>query len=157
MKALHGACHHKRSAPDGRALSQATLINFSNPSGLVAEAVANQSSIRMMGLCNGPINMITDVRSRLGNNFKTFDYDFVGLNHLCWITAAYADGIDKLPKLLSGGTQAAALKNIDGIDYDARLLAAVPYLPIAYLNYFYFRRRELSMQTKAEQTCENLR
>ena len=36
----------------------AWLINFSNPSGMIAEAVLNNSKIKMMGLCNVPINTI---------------------------------------------------------------------------------------------------
>lgn len=133
----------ERHCPD------ATLINFSNPSGLVAEAVANRTSIRMLGLCNGPVNMVKDARSRLPADLARFDYDFVGLNHLCWLTAVYADGVDVLPKLIAEGASAAELKNIAPMEYDARLLAAVPYLPIGYLNYFYFRRAEFEELSKA--------
>lgn len=135
-----------------KACPRAALINFSNPSGLVAEAVANRSSIRMLGLCNGPINMVRDLKARLPAGTRHFDYDFVGLNHLCWITAAYADGVDVLPALVAEGTTAAALKNIEGLEYDARLMAAVPYIPISYLNYFYFRSRELEHLKAAEKT-----
>jgi 6-phospho-beta-glucosidase len=126
-----------------RLCPRATLINFSNPSGLVAEAVANRTTVRMWGLCNGPINMVRHLQSLLPLGVKNFDYDFVGLNHLCWITAAYADGVDMLPPLIAQGTGAATLKNIDGIDYPSDLRSAVPYLPVAYLNYFYFRNQEL--------------
>jgi 6-phospho-beta-glucosidase len=126
-----------------RLCPRGTLINFSNPSGLVAQAVANQTTVRMWGLCNGPINMVRHLQNLLPQGVKNFDYDFVGLNHLCWITAAYADGVDILPTLLAQGASSAILKNIDGIDYPPDLRSAVPYLPIAYLNYFYFRNQEL--------------
>lgn len=135
-----------------RLCPRATLINFSNPSGLVAEAVANQTAVRMWGLCNGPINMVRHVQSLLPQGVINFDYDFVGLNHLCWITAAYVDGVDILPRLISQGASSASLKNIDGIDYPPDLRTAVPYLPIAYLNYFYFRNQELQNLQGAEKS-----
>ncbi len=40
----------------------AWLINFSNPSGMIAEAVLNNSTIKMLGLCNVPINTIDGIR-----------------------------------------------------------------------------------------------
>ncbi|NLC69215.1 MAG: 6-phospho-beta-glucosidase, partial [Clostridiaceae bacterium] len=36
---------------------RAWLINFSNPSGLLAEAILNYTDVKMIGLCNMPINM----------------------------------------------------------------------------------------------------
>ena len=75
----------------------ATLINFSNPSGLVAEAVQNNSKIRMVGLCNIPINMFTDARKQLGDDI---DITYVGLNHLSWITSIKKEGKEILPDIL---------------------------------------------------------
>ncbi|MCL2634316.1 MAG: 6-phospho-beta-glucosidase [Oscillospiraceae bacterium] len=58
----------------------AWLINFTNPSGIIAEALLNYTDINMLGLCNCPINMLKDI-----NN--TRDYEYIGLNHLSWITS----------------------------------------------------------------------
>ena len=136
----------KALAPD------AWLINFSNPSGLVAEAVLSQLDIKMLGLCNGPINMLSDAKNYVPVDTKDFDYDFVGLNHLCWITSIYADGKEIMKDLLHSGMVIKGLSNVPQADYDEELLGAVPGLPISYLNYYYFRDKQIEKCKKASKT-----
>jgi 6-phospho-beta-glucosidase len=62
----------------------AWLINFSNPSGIIAEAVLNRTDTNMIGLCNAPINMLKDLKEQHGE--VSPDIEYVGLNHLSWFT-----------------------------------------------------------------------
>ena len=130
----------------------AWLINFSNPSGLIAEAVLNNTGIKMMGLCNGPINMVKDALKRVPAGTKSFDYDFVGLNHLCWITAIYADGIEILREQLHEEFELSALKNIPKTEYPSAVLKATGGIPIGYLSYYYFRDEQVKKCKEAEKT-----
>jgi len=130
----------------------AWLINFSNPSGLVAEAVLSQLDIKMLGLCNGPINMLSDAKNFIPADTKDFDYDFVGLNHLCWITSIYADGKEILKDTLKSGLKMKGLSNVPQVEYGEELLRAVPGLPISYLNYYYFRDKQVEKCKKAAKT-----
>lgn len=130
----------------------AWLINFSNPSGLVAEAVLSQMDVKMLGLCNGPINMINEAKKLIPADVKEFDYDFVGLNHLCWITSVYADGREILKDLLHSGLKLKGLSNVPQAEYDEELFRAVTGLPISYLNYFYFRDKQVEKCKDAEKT-----
>ncbi len=136
----------RKLAPD------AWLINFSNPSGIIAEAVLNHTDIKMMGLCNGPINMIRHLKSLLPENVKNFDYDFVGLNHLCWITSAYADGKEMLKELMGVKSDVQILKNIPKADFPEELVNSIPAFPIGYLNYYYFREKTVKECLEAEKT-----
>jgi 6-phospho-beta-glucosidase len=136
----------ERLAPD------AWLINFSNPSGMIAETLLNHTKVKMIGLCNAPINMIKDAHRRVPEGTKEFDYDFVGLNHLCWITSIYADGKDVLKDQLKGNLEADTLKNIPKTSYSEALLKAVTGLPVGYLNYFYFRDEQVKKCKEAEKT-----
>ncbi len=131
---------------------EAWLINFSNPSGIIAEAVLNNTHVKMMGLCNGPINMIKDAMNRVPEGTRQFDYDFVGLNHLCWITGIYADGREVLQDQLGGGLELAGLSNIPQESYDETLLKSVKGLPIGYLNYYYFRDEQIKKCKEAEKS-----
>ncbi len=135
-----------------RLAPNAWLINFSNPSGLVAEAVLNNTDVKTIGLCNGPINMIKEARTRLPEGTKRFDYDFVGLNHLCWITAIYADGREILHELFKDDIESIALKNVPGRKYSPDLLNATGGIPISYLNYYYFREQQIEKCKAAEKT-----
>ncbi len=135
-----------------RLAPKATLINFSNPSGIIAETVSNNSSIKMMGLCNGPINMIREAKKRLPEGTKDFDFDFVGLNHLCWLTGVYADGVEILQSQLTTGAAATNMKNIPELEYPPELMAVMQGIPIGYLNYYYFRDDSVQHCKDAEKT-----
>jgi 6-phospho-beta-glucosidase len=66
-------------APDGY------LLNFTNPAGIVTEAVLNHSSIKSVGLCNVPIGMIMETIKYFGGEVADIEMDYVGLNHLSWV------------------------------------------------------------------------
>lgn len=136
----------ERLAPD------AWMINFSNPSGIIAEAVLNHSGIKMIGLCNGPYGMIKRAKEMLPEGTKVFDYDFVGLNHLCWITGLYADGKNIIQDVLNSDTQFAKLNNLTASKYDDVLLRATGGIPIGYLDYYYFRAKKVQECKQRERT-----
>lgn len=134
----------EKRAPD------AWLINFSNPSGIIAEMLLNHTNVKALGLCNNPINMIKTMKEILGENVDTFDYEYVGLNHLSWITKVIADGEDMdMRKLLSNAIR-ADMKNVPSMSYDESLINATRGLPCAYLNYYYFRDETLKKCKESE-------
>ncbi|MCL2472372.1 MAG: hypothetical protein FWF26_01725, partial [Treponema sp.] len=103
----------EKLAPD------AWLMNFSNPSGIVAEAMLNHTRARMIGLCNCFINMHAGIAKTL--NTKDFDYEYIGLNHLSWVTSITVNGENVLGSL--GKIPHAQMKNVPDIDYDDELVA----------------------------------
>ena len=109
----------------------AWLINFANPSGILAEMLAKKTGINSIGLCNVPIGMEKNLRAK-SNNAPDFDYDYVGLNHLSWITSVIANGKDITQDLLA---------NEDLLHYakspNTDFLRAIGGVPSYYLNYFY--------------------
>ncbi len=131
---------------------EAWFINFSNPSGIIAETLLNNTNVKMIGLCNAPINMIRRAKEMLPENTTDFDYDFVGLNHLFWITAVYADRKEILQNLFSGGYKNNSLKNVPEVIYDEALLKSIRGLPVSYLNYYYFRDKMLAEYKAAEKS-----
>ncbi|MBR4941009.1 MAG: 6-phospho-beta-glucosidase [Clostridia bacterium] len=114
----------------------AVLINFSNPSGLVAEAVQNNSSIAMTGLCNIPINMLTDVKKHLGYEA---DVTYFGLNHLSWISSVKKDGVELMPELM---------ENYEAEDIPKKFCRLAGGFPCGYLQYYYTRRHKLEELTE---------
>ncbi|MCL1806197.1 MAG: 6-phospho-beta-glucosidase [Oscillospiraceae bacterium] len=135
----------KRLSADG-----AWLVNFSNPSGIIAEAVLNRTKLNMIGLCNCAINMVKEIADTIETT--AFDYEYVGLNHLSWITSVVKHGeTEDLVAALSGKA-GASMKNVPEIAYDPALLRAVPYIPSSYLSYFYTREAQIQKCRDAEQT-----
>ena len=126
----------------------AWLINFSNPAGMVAEAVLNNTKIKMFGLCNVPINMEGSVKSKLGLDDAEIEY--IGLNHLSWITSIKANGHEYLADALNAGLNSDAMKNIPATGFPKDLIQAVGGIPNSYLEYFYFRSAKVEHCQHAE-------
>jgi 6-phospho-beta-glucosidase len=128
----------------------AWLINFSNPSGIIAEAVLNLTDVNMVGLCNCPINMVKGVADAIGTT--DFDYEYVGLNHLSWITSVIKRGeTENLVPSIAGNTD-TTMKNIPGVQIDPALMRAIPYVPSYYLSYFFARGEQVQKCLDAEKT-----
>ena len=143
-----------------RLAPKAWMINFSNPSGIIAEAILNNTGINMMGLCNGPIGMIREAKRRVPEGTKEFDYEFVGLNHLNWMTGIYADGREVLQSQLKGEMKISGLQNVPQVEYDETLLNTIKGLPSGYLNYYYFRdetvKKCMNMEKTRGEVCKEI-
>lgn len=135
----------------------AWLINFTNPSGIVTEAVKTYSSIRCIGLCNVPINMERHLAEQLQVPVDRIYCEFVGLNHLSWIRKVFVDGIDKTEELFSQPLfQEGIVKNVPSVKGSRELVNVLRLIPSPYLNYYYFETRmveeELESVAKGEGT-----
>ncbi len=128
----------------------AWLINFSNPSGMVAEALLRYTGARMMGLCNVPINMIASAKKAVGDENALVES--VGLNHLSWITSVISRGEEKLPDLLEKGYSGEKPANLPATEFDRECLKAAGGIPNGYLLYYYGRAKRLSHLKAAEKT-----
>jgi len=138
----------------------AWLVNFTNPSGLVTEAVLKHGRERAIGLCNIPINLRMDVARLLGVPPARVELDYLGLNHLSWVRRVLVDGEDVLPRAVELFSGAGRPANIpEELDYPPDFVRALGMLPSSYLRYYYLPRRallELQARTKsrAEEVME---
>ena len=76
----------------------AWMLNFTNPAGIVTEAVAKHSKVKSVGLCNSPINFQKFLAAEYGVSEKDVLAEFVGINHLHWVTSAIVNGEEKMPE-----------------------------------------------------------
>ncbi len=135
-----------------RLCPQAWLINFTNPSGLVTEALAKHSRARVIGLCNLPINMLHRVAGYLGVAPKRVSLDYVGLNHLSWVKGAYVDGQDVTEDVLAKAIDEARQEAEGHPIFAPQLLQALGMLPCYYLRYYYHHDEVLQEQRQAGKT-----
>ncbi len=119
----------------------AWLINFSNPSGILAQALQNYTKIKTIGLCNVPINMIAGVEKALGET--NLDIEYVGLNHLSYITGVKKEGKDLLSAALLQGVNGQGMKNIPLQGFSSELIQTIGAIPSSYLEYFYYHDDKL--------------
>ena len=136
----------------------AWLINFSNPSGMIAEAVLNNTKIKMLGLCNVPINTIDGIKHKM--QLPNAEVEYVGLNHLAWITGIRQDGVDYLQQAIDEGVNGAVMKNIPAFSFSHDLIKTVGAIPTSYLIYYYFKDAQLEKAKTAEkcrgETCMDI-
>lgn len=114
----------------------AWMLNFTNPAGIVTEAVLKHSKVRSAGLCNSPIGF----QKYLAKKYDVPEHEvlpeFVGINHLHWVTSAIVSGEEKLPSLLEEDETYTA-KNVPTTGWDADFLKSLRAVPTYYLKYYY--------------------
>jgi len=117
----------------------AWIINFTNPSGIIVEAINRYSNIKCVGLCNVPYNMRIDIAKVLRTDVENVYCEFVGLNHLSFISEVYYMGKPILQSLIDKRVFASQLvKNIPKIEAVSDLIRQLRLIPSPYLQYFYF-------------------
>jgi len=134
-----------------RAARGAWLIDFTNPTGLVTQALLDEGH-RAIGLCNVAINLQRRLATRLGVDPGNVDLDHVGLNHLSWERAVRVDGLDRLPELLRTDVGWLA----DEVDQPAELLIALGAIPSYYLRYYYLTGEALERQRTGPPRAERV-
>ncbi len=119
----------------------ALVINFTNPAGLITQALHDHSSVRAVGICDTPIAAGRSLARFLGVPEVRLDYG--GLNHLGWIRGVQADGRERLPELLERYEELAA-GDVMWAMFDPELARSLAMLPNEYLHYYYSRRAVLA-------------
>lgn len=129
----------------------AWFINFSNPAGMVTEAVLRHSNIKKtIGLCNVPIGMHMDVSKMLDVDQSRIHIDFAGLNHMVYGLEVYLDGKiiteEVLDKLTSGAEM--TMRNIVDLGWERDFIKALKILPCPYHRYYYQTKKMFEQEEK---------
>ncbi|GAA0544784.1 hypothetical protein GCM10010172_27980 [Paractinoplanes ferrugineus] len=136
-----------------RAKPGAWIVDFTNPVGIVTRALLDAGH-RAVGLCNVAIGFQRRFAGYLGVAPSSVVLDHVGLNHLTWERAAYVDGVDQLPSLLSRHLPEIAAE----VDIDPAVLTTLGNVPSYYLSYFYSHdkhvRESRGAQTRGQRVAE---
>jgi len=127
----------------------ARLINFTNPSGIVTEALLNHTAIPTIGLCNSPRGFLQSIAKPLGVTPERIQLDYVGLNHLSWIRGVKLNGEDVFDRVMQG---AIAEARAGRSPFAPELLETLNMIPSTYLRYYYNREEVLAEQRRASQT-----
>lgn len=136
----------------------AWLVNFTNPAGMVTEALAAVLDRRVIGICDSASGLVTRTARaagvELGGSLAGVDY--VGLNHLGWLRrldghgSGHGSGHDRLPGLLADAPRLASFE--EGRLFGPDLLRVLGAVPNEYLFYYYFHREALRSIRAADRT-----
>jgi 6-phospho-beta-glucosidase len=133
-----------------RLSSKAWLINFTNPAGLITQAIKHNSNARVVGICDTPTEMLHRIDVALAAPPGAVRCDYVGLNHLGWIRRIHLHGEDVTDRLLSDDAFLNQLYSVPLFEHD--LIRALKLIPTEYLFFYYSRRRALENQRKQGST-----
>ena len=142
----------------------ALLVNFTNPAGLVTQALHQYApDVASVGVCNVPITAKMEIIERLESESeaiidpKRVELNTLGLNHLSWHRGFTVDGEDLWPRVIESYLSEA--KEDPQAGWDPHTIEALRMLPNYYLKYYYYTDRELANQdnwplSRAEEVME---
>lgn len=145
---------------------RAWLINYTNPTGLVAEAVKKTSNIKHISICDEPMVLQESLAAFLRISPEKLFFDYFGLNHLAWARKVFLKGVDILPELRRTleHTPVEKIEPLFGEDTlkdpkvrtelinTLRIFKETGMMPSPYLQYYWFTDEILKSQVKSRQT-----
>ena len=124
----------------------AWIINFTNPAGLVTEAVLNHSDWdRFIGVCNLPFGMEMGVSKILEVEKERVRIHMAGLNHMVFGLDVFLDGTsvkEEVLDLMVTRSSALNMKNVMDLPWSPEFLKGLGAIPCAYHRY-YFQKEEM--------------
>jgi len=128
---------------------EAWVVNYTNPTGLIAEAVTRYTDVRFVGFCSGGIFPKMWAKRALGLDYDAVRYDYVGLNHMNFMYNLRINGRAATEE------EFLAIAAQSG-EVDPELVKLLGCIPSPYLQYYYTTGRKLARlkaqpQTRGEQ------
>lgn len=123
----------------------AWLVNFTNPSGMITEAISRYGKWdKVIGLCNVPIMATMKEPELIGSKLDDLIYQFAGLNHFHWhkVTDKYGNNVTSeiIEKMFDG--DAGVPTNVHKIPFFKEQLNEMNLIPCVYHRYYY-RQEEM--------------
>jgi 6-phospho-beta-glucosidase len=135
----------KEFAPD------ALLVNFTNPAGLVTEALTRYApDVQSIGVCNVAVTIKMEIINFLNEHLNTYvepelvQIECLGLNHLTWFYGLKISGEDYWPQTISAIIRKFS-KDDDPL-FDVQTIKHLNMLPNDYLRYYYYTEKMLKKQ-----------
>jgi 6-phospho-beta-glucosidase len=122
---------------------EAWLLNFTNPSGMVTEAILKHTKIKAVGLCNVPVVMQKGIGQLLDADEHDLLVQVAGLNHFIFVRQVLHNGVNRLPEVIeeiASGNDPLNPENIHNFEWPAELLRHMGMIPCPYLRYYYLSK-----------------
>jgi 6-phospho-beta-glucosidase len=131
---------------------EAFFLNFTNPSGIITEALLKHSNIKVIGLCDVPTHSILVIAEGLNLSPEEIFLDWVGLNHINWIRKVYCKGIDITDKVIQKVQEGTNQHLNARFPVDLELVKTLGILPNRYLEFYYHHDNWLKISKSNKKT-----
>jgi len=133
-----------------RRAPRAWLVNFTNPAGILTQAIAQHSGARVVGICDTPAELFHRIGWALNEPQENLVCDYVGLNHLGWVKRVLLQGTEVTHVLLQDD---ALLRRLYPAELFApALIRRLGLIPTEYLFFYYGQSQALHNQLAAGAT-----
>jgi 6-phospho-beta-glucosidase len=129
----------------------APLVNFTNPAGLVTQALSQYApETPSVGVCNVPITakmgFLNTLETATGKKLDPdqAELNTLGLNHLSWHRGFTIEGEEMWPVVM--GESLKKLQAQEHPEWDPRTIEVLQMIPNYYLQYFYYTGKKLEAQ-----------
>ncbi len=136
----------------------AWLINFTNPAGMVTEAIYRYTNFKKaIGLCNVPVNMVSGFAKMLNVDESEVTMEIQGVNHFIFATDVFVNGKSCFQKLLKmyasiNEEYTIQMKNFVSIPYSPSFIKGLQAIPCPYHNYYFYTKEQLIEEKEQFQT-----
>ncbi len=143
----------------------AWLVNFTNPAGMVTEAVLKYGNFeKVVGLCNVPIGHTSSESKLLGVEQSDLFFHYAGLNHHHWhrVFDKFGNEVTKtiIEKMYEEGTT-KDMENIHQLPFFKEQIEDLEMLPCGYHRYYYLTddmlKHQLEEYAKGETRAEQVK
>ena len=126
----------------------AVLINFTNPAGLITQAVSLHAKVPAVGVCDTPSGALDRLAEFTGADPGQVRFSYAGLNHLGWISSFTVAGAERIGTLLDRYEE---LQRFDHrfAGFDAGFVRRLGAIPTEYDYYYYEPRRYVQAVAQA--------
>lgn len=136
----------------------AWLINFTNPAGMVTEAILRYTNFKKaIGLCNVPVNMVAGFAKMLNVDESQVTMQIQGVNHFIFATDVFVDGVSRFDELLNQYAHlkpedTIQMKNFVSLPYSPSFIKGLNAIPCPYHNYYFFTKEQLEEELEQFKT-----
>jgi 6-phospho-beta-glucosidase len=115
-----------------RRAPEATVINLTNPSGIVVGTAVRSFGLRIVSVCDSPVTLTEAVSARLERDLDSVRQRYIGCNHVGWWMPLRVSDLDRVSDLATG--------------LDPEGVAIAGALPGPYVRYYLAPDRVLAAQ-----------
>jgi 6-phospho-beta-glucosidase len=133
-----------------RVSPQAWIINFTNPAGLITQAISQHTGARVVGICDTPAELFFRIALALREPPREVECDYFGLNHLGWVRAVRVRGVDVTDRLLGDDEMLRSL--YPAPLFSPELIRSLRLIPTEYVFFYSSQRTARENQVRAGAT-----
>jgi 6-phospho-beta-glucosidase len=134
----------------------AWIVNFTNPAGLITQAISTHTGARVIGICDTPAELFFRISLALGEPLDQIECGYFGLNHLGWVNSIRRRGDDVMDRVLGDDDILRSL--YPASLFSPALIRALRLIPTEYLFFYYdqpaaVKNQLLASATRGEELC----